>query len=134
MAYTGFPATYQPMYYPQYQQQTQQQNNSIIWVSGEAGAKSYLTAPNTTVVLFDSEASVVYIKSADASGMPSIKTLDYTIRETSQNSPNTGFNSQTNNLSNYATKDEITAITGEIATLKEQLAKLAKKRRDEDDE
>ncbi len=78
----GYPASYQ-MYYPQYQQQTQQ-NNSITWVQGEAGAKSYLVAPNTTVQLWDSEAQVIYLKSADASGMPSIKTLDYTIREAPQ--------------------------------------------------
>ena len=58
MAYNNnFPVTY-PQYYPQYQQvqpvvqQTQQNNNSIIWVQGEAGAKSYLVAPNTTVQLY----------------------------------------------------------------------------------
>lgn len=57
--YNGFPVTYQPMY-PQAQysyqpqpQPQQAQNNSIIWVSGEAGAKAYLVAPNTTVQLWD---------------------------------------------------------------------------------
>lgn len=88
MAYnTGFPIGYQPIpqyYAPNYQTQqpnVQPQNNGIIWVQGEAGAKSYLIAPNTTVQLWDSEANVIYLKSSDASGMPSIKTLDYTIRE-----------------------------------------------------
>lgn len=71
----SFPATYQP-YYPQ------QQNSSIIWVQGEAGAKSYLVAPNNTVQLWDSEAQTIYLKSADASGMPSMRILDYTIRDT----------------------------------------------------
>ena len=132
MAFNGFPATYQP-YYPQYQQ-PQQQNNAIIWVSGETGAKSYLTAPNTTVVLFDSEASVIYIKSADASGMPSIKTLDYTIRENAKNSPSAGFPTQPNNLSDYATKDEIKAVTGQIEALKSQIDKLTKKRRERDED
>ena len=89
MAYNGgFPATY-PMYYqPQFQQPVMQQpspqpqqQNSIIWVQGEAGAKSYLVAPNTTVQLWDSERQTIYLKSADASGMPSIKTLDYVIRD-----------------------------------------------------
>ena len=79
MAYfNGFPATYQPVYPVQ---QTQNQQNSIIWVQGEAGAKSYMVAPNSTVTLWDSENQTIYLKSADASGMPSIKTLDYTIRE-----------------------------------------------------
>ena len=49
-------------------------------MQGEAGAKSYMVAPNTTVQLWDSEAQVIYLKSADASGMPSMKILDYTIR------------------------------------------------------
>lgn len=76
--YNNYP--YQPMYYPQYQQ-PQQSNTGVIWVQGEAGAKSYLVAPNTTVALWDSEAQVIYLKSADASGMPTIKTLDYTVRD-----------------------------------------------------
>lgn len=91
MAYNnGFPMGYQPaVYYPQYtlpqvQNQNQNQNNSIIWVQGEAGAKSYLVAPNTTVQLWDSENQVIYLKSADASGMPSMRVLEYKIRDTAE--------------------------------------------------
>lgn len=47
-----------------------QANNGLIWVQGEAGAKSYLTAPNTTVLLMDSETDRFFLKSSDASGMP----------------------------------------------------------------
>lgn len=95
MAYNNyFPAGYQSYGYQQFQQpvptvqssvqQPNQPNNGfggIIWVQGEAGAKSYLVAPNTTVQLWDSESQTIYLKSADASGMPSIRTLDYTIRD-----------------------------------------------------
>ena len=91
MAYNnGVPINY-PMYYNPVQQQPVQQQpqpqNGIIWVQGEAGAKSYLVAPNTTVQLWDSESQSIYLKSADASGMPTMKILDYTIRE--QNGQNT---------------------------------------------
>ena len=97
---TQFPATYQPMYYaPQYQPQmpmqqpmqqqaTQQQampqapSGSMIWIQGEAGAKSYMVAPNTTVPLWDSESQRIYLKSVDAAGMPTMKILTYTIEET----------------------------------------------------
>lgn len=107
MAYNGFPATYQPMYYTPYQPQpvqmmpqqpmpqqmpaqavqqpvqpSQPVSNGIIWVQGEAGAKSHLVAPNTTVALWDSEAQRIFLKSADAAGMPSMKILNYTIEET----------------------------------------------------
>lgn len=56
----------------------QQAGNGLIWVQGEAGAKSYLVAPNTTVMLMDSEGDRFYLKSADASGMPlPLRIFDY---------------------------------------------------------
>src|SRR5699024_12408433 len=45
----------------QYQQPQQQNvNQGILWVQGEAGAKSNLVAPNTSVLLMDSENSQFY--------------------------------------------------------------------------
>lgn len=60
-------------------QPTQQQtiNQGLLWVQGEAGAKSYLVAPNTTVLLMDSENSRFYLKSTDGAGMPSLRTFEY---------------------------------------------------------
>lgn len=54
-----------------------QQNNGILWVSGEIGAKSYLVAPGTTVLLMDSESQKFYIKTSDMAGMPMIRTFEY---------------------------------------------------------
>lgn len=129
MAYynNGFPVTYQPQY--QYQPQ-QAQSNSIIWVSGEAGAKSYLVAPNNSIVLFDSESQTIYIKSADASGMPSMKVLDYTIRETGKNAPISPVSPGTDKSAEYATKDEIKAVSERI----DALTKKIKRMEDNDDE
>lgn len=137
MAYNGFPATYQPVYYqPQYQpmppaqqplqgvQQPStapQQSGAIIWVQGEAGAKSYLVAPNTTVQLWDSEAQTIYLKSADASGMPSMKVLDYTIRD--QAPANIPAAAQ---APAYATQAEITALAARIDELKAEIDSLTK--------
>lgn len=56
------------------------QGNGTIWVQGESGARAYLVAPNTTVVLWDSENPTIYLKSADANGMPSMRILDFTER------------------------------------------------------
>lgn len=127
--YNGFPATYQPVY--QYQppvQQTQNQQNGIIWVQGEAGAKSYLVAPNSTVQLWDSESQTIYLKSADASGMPNMKILDYTIRDSARNVQNSPVTTSNECLSNYATKDEIRAITDEITALREKVDGITKRR------
>ena len=125
MAYNnGFPMNY-PQYPQQYPQQYQQpiptpqqqiqqqqpvQQGSLIWVSGEAGAKAYLVAPNTTVQLWDSEANCVYLKSADATGMPSMKILDYTIRE-GEKPRNAPLKSEMNN---YATKEDMAALKAEL--------------------
>lgn len=113
----GYPASYQQMYAPQLYPNstpTQPQQGGLIWVQGDAGAKSYLVAPNTTVALFDSEAQTIYLKSADASGMPSIKTLDYTIRE--MPSPVKAPSVE------YATKAELEEIRKALAELKKEEA------------
>lgn len=108
-------------YYNGYQNyQPYMQNSGLIWVSGEAGAKAYLIAPNSTVALFDSENQVIYLKSADASGMPTIKTLDYTIRE---------IPSQINEKGSkidFATKDELMSIRDEISEIRKEIERYGK--------
>lgn len=124
MAYNnGFPASYQP-YYPQYgvqmPQVQPQQNNGIIWVQGEAGAKSYLVAPNNTVQLWDSESQTIYLKSADASGMPSMRILDYTIRSS-------GLNNVPQSIAmnqDAATRQEINNLQAQIDTLRKRIEEL----------
>ena len=125
MAYNnGFPINYQPyqMYAPpQYvqqasQQQTLNQNNGIIWVQGEAGAKSYLVAPNNTVSLWDTESQVIYLKSADASGMPSTKILDYTVRSADDKRVNAIQTPQVE----YVTKEEFNAFVEKIQAQQEK--------------
>ena len=131
MAYNSyFPAGYQPMYYPQQnqmqtpvqaqpQQQQPQINNGIIWVQGEAAAKSYPIAPNSSVPLWDSEANVIYIKSADMSGMPSIKILDYTMRDTAPRAP------EIQAQSDFATKNDISILEKEISSLKSKFERMS---------
>ena len=126
MAYNGgFPVTY-PQYYQAYthQQQAQPAQQGIIWVSGEAGAKAYLVAPNTTVQLWDSEAQCIYLKSADASGMPSMKVLDYTIRESANKGPSGAAQAQAREMSTYATKAEIEGILEQIAAIRADVGKI----------
>ena len=95
MAYNNyFPSSYQQAYYNnvqtpyvQLQQQSNlvSQGNNIIWVTGEAGAKSYLVGAGQSVLLMDSESSSFYIKSTDASGMPlPLRVFDYTERTQAQ--------------------------------------------------
>jgi len=113
--------------YAQGTPQAPQQGNSIIWVQGEAGAKSYLVAPNTTVQLWDSETQRIFLKSADASGMPSMRILEYTIRDQApQNAPISAPTTQSINSSDFATRAEIDALTARIDALKAQIEILTK--------
>lgn len=77
MAYNNyFPATYQsPVQY-------QPQSSGLIWVQGEAAARSYMVGAGQSVLLMDSDASCFYIKTADQSGMPlPLRIFDYKERE-----------------------------------------------------
>ena len=115
MPYPFYPQNY-PQNYSQQIQPVSQNQNGIIWVQGEAGAKSYLVAPNTTVQLWDSESQTIYLKSADNMGMPTIKTLDYTIRDNS-----THQNTLTQPESSFATKEDLEALADEIASIKKRI-------------
>jgi len=136
---SGFPAIY-PQMYPQYQQayqqqipqmpqmQQQPQTTGIIWVSGEAGARGYMVSPNTTVQLWDSDQQVIYLKSADASGMPSLKILDYTIRDqTPKNTPMSVSNVAAVNPSDYVTKTEFDDLKAKFEAFCSKPAKNAEK-------
>ncbi len=114
MAYynNGYPGNYQQIYQPQYPQQSQNNQNGLIWVQGEAAAKAYLVAPGCTVQLWDSEEKIIYLKSADASGMPSMKILEYTIRGDEGQKPAVA----------YATKEDLDALA-------EKVKELSKRRR-----
>ena len=126
MAYNnGFPINYQQMY-PQYNYIPQQpiiqtqpvtNDNGIIWVQGEAGAKSWAVAPGKSVMLMDSENSVFYIKTTDNSGIPlPLRIFDYTER-TQQNTVSAEAAQATN--PQYVTKDELKEILSGFVTRKE---------------
>ena len=131
MAYNNyFPMSYQPMYYqPQYQppqvQQAQQaapaqqQSNGLIWVQGEGGAKSYLVAPNTTVMLMDSETQRFFLKSADASGMPlPLRTFEYKeVAEGPKSAAEAPKDVPSVNYTDYVLKSEFEAFKGRIDAL-----------------
>ena len=137
MAYNnGFPMSYQQMY-PQYassfqpqmmqqqqqmMQQTQIADNGILWVQGEAGAKSWAVAPGKSVMLMDSESNTFYIKSSDASGMPMpLRIFDY--HERTQQTPK----QQTNNidLSKFVTWDALEEkLNSLVATKKVEEEKI----------
>lgn len=70
-------------FYPNYNPYYQQNHSGLLWVQGEAGAKSYPVSAGQSVLLMDSESNSFFIKSADNSGMPlPLRVFDYTERTT----------------------------------------------------
>lgn len=61
-------------------------SNDMIWVLSEVEAQSYPVAPNNSVILWDKNNDVVYIKSVNMQGVPSMRVLDYKER-TTDNAP-----------------------------------------------
>lgn len=123
---------YQPNFYgnqtaqnQQYQQpyqqptaQPQQGGSSLIWVQGEAGAKSYLVAPGNTVMLMDSESERFYIKSADASGMP-LPLRVFAYQELTQQGVQAPAVAEQPNLNNFITREEFEQRIASLTAQKE---------------
>ena len=107
------PANYQPVTQPQFQNQTQspQQSQSIIWVSGMQEAQMYPVAPNNAVALWEQSGKTIYLKSADATGKPTMRVYDLVERtETAV----TAFSAQDDKNVIYAKKDDLEAVLGVI--------------------
>lgn len=105
----------------------QKPTNELIWVQGLEGAKGYLVAPNNTVVLWDTENPVIYVKSADGSGIPSMRVLDFV--ERNGNNQNTHKNTPTDHKctcgDKFATKEQINALEGKINDLTAKYEELS---------
>lgn len=135
MPYPMYP-TY-PQYYPTYppaalpmQQTTMQQPastapqptmqppspTSLIWVSSDRDAAMYPVGPNNAVALWNQNEPVAYLKQADASGRPTMKTYDLVERvEQGADAPKTDA---ANNIP-YAMKSDLASIIEAIGALNE---------------
>lgn len=103
-----------------------QVNQGLLWVSGEVGAKSYLVAPNSTVLLMDSDASRFYLKSADNSGMPNLRIFEYKeVTNTPQNAPQSPNNPNFNFDDKYVTRDEYNSLKSQYESLVEKLENIS---------
>ena len=148
MAYTNY---YQGGYYPQYQNgavpdmlnqfkgqyqqpmaQMQQpmmqptQTNDMIWVLSEVEAQSYPVAPNNSVILWDKNNDVVYIKSANMQGVPSMRVLEYKER-TVENGSKKPAEHECKCGSKFVSKEDFKALQGEFGALRSELEELKAK-------
>ena len=98
----------------------------VQWVAGRPEAENWLIAPNSAIALWDSTAPVVYLKQADASGKPTLKTYDLVERaETPRTAP------QEKGVE-FVTRKEFDALAALVGEIKGK--KKRKVEEDEDDE
>ncbi len=129
----GYPNTmnyaYAPMSngasYAQPMQQPQQQKVGIEWVDGEVGAKAYQLPQgwpaNVPMPLWDTNDTVIYLKSINQMGMPNpIQKVCYTM-EQSMPTQNVSMlpaaeapSAMVQDMSQYATKDDIEHLKEEL--------------------
>ena len=105
--------------------QTPQMSNDMIWVQGLAGAKAYLVAPNTTVTLWDSENPVIYLKSCDSNGMPSMKILDIAERTETPQKSTAEHTCQCGNK--FTLKEDFNALEGRFDDISREIEDLKTK-------
>jgi len=105
---------YQPWYPNNYQMQ-QQAGNGIIYVQGEAAAKSFdKILPGQSIPLFDSEENCFYIKTMSAAGIPQpLEIYDYKKREVVEKNETT--------TSDFITREEFEKRLAEISNGKHNI-------------
>lgn len=92
---------------------TTPQNNGINWVQGIEGAKAWQLAPNSNVVLLDSETEGrFYIKVSDNVGMCNLRTFDYV--EVTNNSNISQKTLPQIDMSDYVTRNELQEILNNL--------------------
>lgn len=55
----------------------QRNQMQLIRVTGMEGAKAYQMPPNSVVPLFDADNDIMYVKSTDGAGFPTIRTFAF---------------------------------------------------------
>ena len=127
-----------PMQQPMMQQPVQQMpmqtipqptpTNDMIWVLSEGEAQSYPVAPNNSVILWDKNSDVVYIKSVNSQNVPSFRVLDYKER-TDDNATKTPEKHECKCGSKFVSKEDFKALQSEFEALRSELYELKAKQK-----
>lgn len=92
---------------------TQQPVNGLTRVTGMEGAKAYQMPPNSVVALFDDSYDIMYVKSTDGAGFPTIRIFDFY-----EHKEETPVQKQSVNFENFATKQELQTLQSQIEEVK----------------
>lgn len=113
MRYQQPTAPVQPYYQPMVPVPQPQTQDGLIRVTGVDGAKAYPVVPNSVVPLFDADRDVMYIKSADAGGFPTIRAFTFAPMQEAAPTP----------VADYVTRAEFDELKEMIANGKQPVHK-----------
>jgi hypothetical protein len=122
------PMMQQPISHMQMQPAQMMVANDMIWVLSEGEAQSYPVAPNNSVILWDKNSDVVYIKSVNAQNVPSFRVLDYKER-TSDNVQKTPEKNECKCGGKFVSKEDFKALQEEFEALRGELEELKSKQK-----
>lgn len=108
-----------PQVYLQAQNQVQPCSHGLIWVDGEVGAKAYQLPQgipaNQPVALWDTNDTVIYLKSMNAMGMPNpLQKAHYTLEEHRGTGPATSSAAPVPDMSEYVRKEDMERMKKEL--------------------
>lgn len=116
----------QPFPHMQMQPTQMTVTNDMIWVLSEGEAQSYPVAPNNSVILWDKNSDVVYIKSVNAQNVPSFRVLDYKERA-SDNVQKTPEKNECKCGGKFVSKEDFKALQEEFEAMRGELEELKEK-------
>ena len=124
MAYNPFfySSNFPQGYLPISNYQPSHGNSGLTWVQGIEGAKAYPVGAGNSVLLMDSDAQYMYIKTADNTGMPTLKVYEY--KEVVENKTQ----AEPIDMGKYVTKKELEEALSKVKTKKKKIIEV------EDDE
>ena len=91
-----------------YQQTASQPVNGLISVTGIEGARAYQLPPNSCMPLFDQTNDILYVKTTDAAGYPTVKTFRFEPYE---------HQIDVKPLPDYISRSEFDALSGKVDEL-----------------
>lgn len=99
---------YQPMQTMASAQTAAQPVNGLVSVTGMEGAKAYQLPPNSSMPLFDSNEDMLYLKTTDSGGFPTIRAFRFEAADSEE---------QPKDTAEYATKEDLDALAAKVEEL-----------------
>lgn len=95
--------------------------SGIIWISGLQEAQMFPIAPNAAVALWQKDGKTIFLKSADATGRPSLKIYDLVERAEESADVTAG---REMNVPAYAKEEDLGKLAGVVKSMNDIISNL----------